>query len=274
MVGTLPFLSPEQFKGEGPVDHRADLWALAVVAYRCVTGTFPFQGQTSGLLCLSVCTGAFVRPRSLRNDAPIGMDEWFGKAFNQDPAQRFQSAKEMALAFVRIVPASAEDFGEELLSGIHLAPPGLESGPGGPGGLDTTPSTVLPALAPRRTRKRALQPLTIALLGGGLAIVAAAGLVLARTSGARATAAGADGRSESQASGASRAADSSSSADSEVNSGADGGAESPEASGSAAPAATGTAGAQAVPKGFLPAARGSAGKKGRRAHPTGEDYGF
>jgi hypothetical protein len=43
-LGTLPYLSPEQVRGQSTIDRRADVWALCAVLYRATTGCVPFEG--------------------------------------------------------------------------------------------------------------------------------------------------------------------------------------------------------------------------------------
>ncbi len=43
LIGTPHYMSPEQVKGIGEIDYRADLWALGVIAFQCVTGELPVR---------------------------------------------------------------------------------------------------------------------------------------------------------------------------------------------------------------------------------------
>jgi serine/threonine-protein kinase len=99
-MGTPSFMSPEQIFRPNDVDHRSDLWSTAVVAYRCLTGALPFDGDTLGAMCLSVRNGKFAAPSSIDPTLPRALDAWFEKALSLDPAARFQSASDMANAYL------------------------------------------------------------------------------------------------------------------------------------------------------------------------------
>jgi serine/threonine-protein kinase len=72
VVGTVPYMSPEQIEGR-PVDHRTDVFSLGVVLYQMAAGTRPFSGSSSPALMSSILKD---RPRPLtecRRDVPDGV---------------------------------------------------------------------------------------------------------------------------------------------------------------------------------------------------------
>ncbi len=105
-MGTPYYMSPEQVEGKKALDHRSDLWSLAVIACECLTGIRPFDGETYGELLLNICARPIAPPSSTGFRLP-GFDEWFGKAANRDTDQRFSSAQEMASALADVVAGRA-----------------------------------------------------------------------------------------------------------------------------------------------------------------------
>lgn len=97
VFGTPAYMSPEQVKGQGSVDHRADLWALGCMAYECLTGR-PVWNTDQGVAMTfaAIAAAPLPMPRKLRPDLPAALDEWFKKALQREPNKRFQSAKELA----------------------------------------------------------------------------------------------------------------------------------------------------------------------------------
>jgi eukaryotic-like serine/threonine-protein kinase len=102
-VGTPQYMSPEQLQGERDIDLRADLWSVGVVAFRCLTGATPFEGDSIASVALKVVMSQLPRPTSVRPDLPQALDVWFAQACARDRAQRFKSAREMADALWRAV---------------------------------------------------------------------------------------------------------------------------------------------------------------------------
>jgi serine/threonine-protein kinase len=102
VFGTPAYMSPEQVKGQGSVDHRADLWALGCMAFECLTGR-PVWNTDQGVAMTFAAIAAATPPvpSKLRPDLPPSFDEWFKKALERDVNKRFQNAKELADALAR-----------------------------------------------------------------------------------------------------------------------------------------------------------------------------
>ncbi len=107
VVGTAFYMSPEQIRGDA-VDSRADLWALGVVAFECLTGTLPFPAATIGELTLQICIDPIPLP-SASGRVPTRFDSWCVKALHRDKEQRFQTARELLEAFVDATGARLND---------------------------------------------------------------------------------------------------------------------------------------------------------------------
>jgi hypothetical protein len=95
VAGTPQYMAPEQARGEA-VDHRADLFSLGSVLYAMCTGRAPFRASGTMAVLKRVCED---EPRSIREVAPE-TPEWLiaiiAKLQTKAPADRFQSAGEIA----------------------------------------------------------------------------------------------------------------------------------------------------------------------------------
>jgi eukaryotic-like serine/threonine-protein kinase len=98
MLGTPSYMSPEQCRGLKDIDHRADLWALGVIAYECLVGKVPFEGEVLGDLLLRICMDPLPIPSDHAKGLPSTFDAWFAKAVARDRSIRFQSAVELSAA--------------------------------------------------------------------------------------------------------------------------------------------------------------------------------
>ena len=93
-LGTPAYVAPEQIHGEG-VDHRTDIWACGVVLYEMVTGSLPFQGTNEHELIYAILADA---PAPMPAHVPQGLQRIISRCLQKDPADRFQSARDLAEA--------------------------------------------------------------------------------------------------------------------------------------------------------------------------------
>ena len=186
LLGTPYFMSPEQAESSKSVDHRADIWALGVIAYRCLLGELPFNGDSVGRLILEICSRPLPVP-SQRGVVPPGFDAWFARACARDPRDRFESAKRAAAELSRLTDAAP-------------ASPQPAEGPQQPGinpiALRTTTleSSNTEVLSPARPRRRVLALAACAVLSvAAVVVVRSWSLSKARVEGNAASAHGAAG---------------------------------------------------------------------------------
>ncbi len=103
LLGSVHYMSPEQVRHSSQVDHRTDLWGLAAVLFRALTGRPPFAGQQLGDVIVRICTEPVPRVLDVAPELGPRVDAFFLRALAKAPEDRFQSARELADAFVEVV---------------------------------------------------------------------------------------------------------------------------------------------------------------------------
>ncbi len=177
VLGTPYYMAPEQARGLRTIDTRADLWSLGVIAYKCITGVLPFEGESVGDLLVKICTSPPPVPSRTVPGLPAAFDVWFARALERAPDSRFQTASELSEALalaagvtVRRGPMSSQP---------GRAPPSVTP----PAADNQTPQPALPAAAltsapfvtsasPARSSKSVFLVVAItALLGGSVGVL-------------------------------------------------------------------------------------------------------
>ena len=139
VLGTVGYMAPEQVRGDA-VDSRADVFALGTVCYEMVSGRRAFTGETSVEVLAAIVRAD---PPELPVDTPQALGRVIRRCLEKTPAQRFQSATDLAYALEAI------------------------AGTTDPSVLDAVPDAAVSAL------RRAVRPATAAavlagaVLGGG-----------------------------------------------------------------------------------------------------------
>ncbi len=113
ILGTIEYASPEQVHGNGAVDTRSDVYSLAAVTYFVLTGTPPFRAADNSTQAqLSVMhRQVFAEPPPLRlhrSDLTPAMEAAVLRGLAKAPADRYESAGQLAAALRAAVTAAAE----------------------------------------------------------------------------------------------------------------------------------------------------------------------
>jgi len=111
IVGSPPYMSPEQIEGRKDIDLRSDLWSLAVIVYEVLTGRRPFDGGSFVGVGKAILDGKYTPASELRGGLPRSVDDFLAKALSVDPDGRFESAREMVAAFLALDAPVDEDEG-------------------------------------------------------------------------------------------------------------------------------------------------------------------
>ncbi len=110
VIGTPEYMSPEQLLGE-PIDQRSDVYALALVAYQCLTGETPFDSNTPDRGMMARLTNHPRTLRELRADQrwPKDLQQVLNKGLDRERAKRFASAGELAAALASAMKSPIAD---------------------------------------------------------------------------------------------------------------------------------------------------------------------
>jgi WD40 repeat protein/Tol biopolymer transport system component len=166
VAGTPHYMAPEQARGDA-LDARTDLFSLGSVLYAMCTGRSPFRASSSMAVLRRVCEDTPTPIRETNPEIPDWLVGIIDKLHAKDPADRFQSAAEVA----------------ELLGG-HLA---HVQRPSGVRPVSLLPVNRKPAskLAPRRHRWAVAAALLLLCLLGGVSLTEATGLTHVRATAIR-----------------------------------------------------------------------------------------
>ena len=97
IVGTPTYMAPEQAQGKR-VDHRADIYALGAVAYRCLTGRHPFNAPDTPGLLYAVVHRMPMRPSEANEAVTEEIDRWLALALAKSPDDRYATGAALAAA--------------------------------------------------------------------------------------------------------------------------------------------------------------------------------
>jgi tetratricopeptide (TPR) repeat protein len=147
IMGTMPYMSPEQVRGE-TVDARTDVWSLGVVIYEMIVGRVPFTGATHRQVVTEIIQK---EPSEFDNEGavPDELKRIVAKALSKDSAERYDDASTMANELKRLQ-------GElEVRASLELANAAQDGAATGRMGLATLPHLRSDTAGSRHTRQKA-----------------------------------------------------------------------------------------------------------------------
>lgn len=189
IVGTIPYLSPEQALGDpAATDTRSDVYALGVIAFELLTGKLPFrvEGLPTSAAVQVVLSTPHERLRSIDPTIPRDVQTIVHKAMNRDPAARYPSAAELGADIRRYLahePILARAPSWTYVTGRFVRRHRLLAATIAVSGVLVAASVVAMALAwsdATRTREKALWQSYVSAMSAASASVASGDIAAAR----------------------------------------------------------------------------------------------
>ena len=159
VMGTPAYMSPEQCRGAGHVDQRADVYALGCILFVLLTGHTPFEAEGSGELIAMHLREAPPAPSSRAPGIPPEIDALVLRCLAKNPAQRFASGAELAAELGRLLGAPS------------MAASTSAYGPGVTGSQHARPAAATTLSLGNRAASKVLRPSIRAWIAGAAVLV-------------------------------------------------------------------------------------------------------
>jgi serine/threonine protein kinase len=95
VIGSPPFMSPEQAAGKSDIDARSDIYSLGAVAYFLLTGQAPFVRETAMMMLMAHAYEPVVPPANLRPDLPNDLQAVVLRCLEKEPSRRFPDTRSL-----------------------------------------------------------------------------------------------------------------------------------------------------------------------------------
>ena len=171
VVGTPEYMSPEQLSGDA-VDGRSDIYSLALVFFRMLTGTLPFQADTAQEVMIKRLTDEPLKLKDALPEGtfPVALQQIMDRALQRMPSDRYASAAEFgadiastASAMADVAPALDVDGATQIIdtSKTNDGRAGPEAG-AGTGATEVIPDTRVSQQARKPTPDTPMPPTAVA----------------------------------------------------------------------------------------------------------------
>lgn len=153
VLGTVPYMSPEQLRGY-PLDGRTDVWSLGAVLYELVAGQPPFGGATRSNVVVAVLEREPPAMADVAPEVPTALQATVARALRKDREARHASMAALADELCTIGDALAR-------------PDAAPHAPGTAGRAPAAPASLLQQLRPRSRRSVLMVAAAVAVIAAG-----------------------------------------------------------------------------------------------------------
>lgn len=108
-MGSVHYISPEQARG-GYSDERSDIYSLGITIFEMLTGTVPFDGDSTVAVAVQHIQDEIPAPSTVAADIPVSIDKIVLKCTQKKPDRRYQSASELITDLKKSLVMPDEDF--------------------------------------------------------------------------------------------------------------------------------------------------------------------
>ncbi|HUR21031.1 MAG TPA: bifunctional serine/threonine-protein kinase/formylglycine-generating enzyme family protein, partial [Vicinamibacterales bacterium] len=159
VLGTVPYMSPEQVRGE-VLDGRSDIFSLGVTLYEMLSGQRPFADKSSAAIASAILTREPAPIARFVADVPSELERILAKTLRKDVNERYQTAKDLLIDLRTL--RDELDFQKRLGRSTSSASVAMSSA----SGASTAPAPVTPRTARSRTVPMALGALVVLSIAG------------------------------------------------------------------------------------------------------------
>ncbi|MBY0372082.1 serine/threonine protein kinase [bacterium] len=114
MVGSPSYLSPEQVLGD-VITAASDIFLLGITFYEMLTGSRPFRAEHGNTVFQSIREGNYIQARKMNGKVPVALDKVVNRCLKLDPADRYDSVRDLIVALEAYLGPHISSHPEELI---------------------------------------------------------------------------------------------------------------------------------------------------------------